>query len=330
MIVEILCLIGGGLLGSGATKYFLQQKIWPHHLQQVHQAVERQTKQDIYQRSAGAVEPVVDQVVSHIQEVVTIIEEAVLELIVRFQEMTDAAIHDANQTAAQLGNTADRENKDDSLLDETNRIIGSFAKSVVESSQLGMDVTLVVEEVEASTQRISPLLEEIEFIADQTRLLALNATIEAARAKEHGRGFAVVAEEVAKLANRSGLAAANIQSVVSEMNASTQKAIISLQSFASIDLTDALKTRDRIGDITKILEVKSSKLQAGVLHATSSAQKHANQVTDIVMSLQFQDISRQRLEKAIGVLSGLRETVQAWKSPTEESPEMVSSHETRE
>ncbi len=72
----------------------------------------------------------------------------------------------------------------------TNRIIGSFAQSVLESSQLGMDVAMVVGEVEGSTQRISPLLEEIEFIADQTRLLALNAAIEAARAKGHGRGFA--------------------------------------------------------------------------------------------------------------------------------------------
>ena len=61
-----------------------------------------------------------------------------------------------------------------------------------------------------------------------------------------------------------------------------------------------------------------------MLHATSSAQKHANQVTDIVMSMQFQDISCQRLEKAIRELIELREEVQAWNSQLEESCQGVS------
>ena len=144
-------------------------------------------------------------------------------------------------------------------MNETNQIIGSFAQSVVEFSQFGMGVAMVVEEVEGNTEKITPLLEEIEFIADQTRLLALNAAIEAARAKEQGRGFAVVAEEVAKLAHRSRVAATNIKSVVADVNESTSRAITSLQGFASIDLTGALQTRDCIAEITRVIEDKSSK-----------------------------------------------------------------------
>ncbi|MFP5223274.1 MAG: methyl-accepting chemotaxis protein [Acidobacteriota bacterium] len=73
-------------------------------------------------------------------------------------------------------------------------------------------------------KQIAEKISIIEEIARQTNLLALNAAIEAARAGQHGKGFAVVAAEVRKLAERSGLAAAEIATLSVQSVAVAEKA----------------------------------------------------------------------------------------------------------
>lgn len=94
-----------------------------------------------------------------------------------------------------------QQNTDNSQQAEKIAMVGA------EGIKRGSEVTVRAVE---SMKQIADKVKIIGDIAFQTNILALNAAVEAARAGEHGKGFAVVAAEVRKLAERSRVAADEI------------------------------------------------------------------------------------------------------------------------
>ena len=177
-----------------------------------------------------------------------------------------------------------------------------FVKEVDHSSRIALQIGSVVKQVESSTIAIVPILEEIEFLSDQTRLLALNAAIEAARAGEQGRGFAVVAEEVTKLSSRSGLAAMNIKALVDGAIASVTKAIEELENLGSMDMSGVYQAKEKVALLNSAVAEKNQELATMVLKVNTRAETLANDITQVLMTMQFQDLTKQKVNKLVSRL----------------------------
>ena len=90
----------------------------------------------------------------------------------------------------------------------------SAARSVELANDEMKQVVSAMGELAKNGATIASITRSINDIAFQTNVLALNAAVEAARAGQAGAGFAVVANEVQALAQRTGVAATEIDGLL--------------------------------------------------------------------------------------------------------------------
>ncbi len=185
------------------------------------------------------------------------IASASLDLSAR-TEQTAANLEESASSMEQISSTV-RQTADN--VREAAQVASNNSAAAARGGAVIAEVMSTMQDINASSSKISDIIGVIDGIAFQTNILALNAAVEAARAGDQGRGFAVVASEVRSLAKRSADAAKEIKLLIStsvdKVNSGSQVVLGAGDTMGEL-VGNAQRMNDLLADIARAASEQSN------------------------------------------------------------------------
>jgi len=187
-------------------------------------------------------------------------------------ERTEQTASNLEETASSMEELTSTVKQSADSARQANQLAASAAQVAQRGGQVVSQVVSTMDDINASSRKISDIISVIDGIAFQTNILALNAAVEAARAGEQGRGFAVVASEVRSLAGRSADAAKEIKLLI---NTSVEKVEggSALVAQAGETMTEIVNSVQRVTDIMGEITAATSEQADGIAQVNSAVNQ---------------------------------------------------------
>jgi methyl-accepting chemotaxis protein len=233
-----------------------------------------------------------------LNQVISDTEEAAVNLVTHVNSLNT----EAHALVAYLHNSSSQAGNMEREIDGSLEIIGSISEFVqMLPERIHKDVGLI----ELANKRaisLQSLVGDIHAISQRTDILAINASIEAARAGEVGRGFSIVAEEVRKLSMGTRTLASNISDGLKDLNLSIAQG---LQAFVTNAQNQASEAQGIVNSIAQLQNSHDDMRQyykTLFTVVTKHNQDLAMQISMMLGDVQFQDVLRQRIERALAAM----------------------------
>jgi methyl-accepting chemotaxis protein len=137
-------------------------------------------------------------------------------------------------------------------------------------------------------------------------MLAINAAIEAAHAGQAGASFAIVAQEVRKLSGKSVQTGKNIFSLAADIENDLTLLSQNLTSAVKNDQEEIRKGREVVVSIRARINANICETAERLAMIQKDDQLIRSQVSNAMVSLQFQDFTRQEIEHVIEPLKDMQ------------------------
>ncbi|MCU0720855.1 MAG: methyl-accepting chemotaxis protein [Pirellula sp.] len=251
-----------------------------------------------------------------IAEVNQDIESSVVGISQGFQGMArqaQAAISTAG--AAAIDRPANRIEEMQKVVEKLVHYMGESCESLNGASKRLIDVEKRLDVVET-------VLYNIEKIASQSRLVALNGEIEARRLGESGKAFAVVAAETKLLSQHATETSRSIQELLSELTSVVTATSSDLSARSQSDAQRLSQSKQEAESLLSYIHSDHNRMTESLAETEKIGRELQGNISNAVMSLQFQDRVSQRIHHVVDSLKVLRSRAEetadpAWQNEAE-------------